>query len=376
MIYDKLYDFQKKIVDKFQYKRSLGLFLDMGLGKTPTALALAERNNCTKVIIITINAKAMETESTNGSWLFWARQSSIDYLFHNKSSKLPFSPDSHDLLILNYEALFKRGDRAKKVDLKDNIIEFVKSCKGHNIAIIVDESHKMKNLQSIQTTAIMQIKRYCLLYANMTFSYLLTGTPFTQGYIDLYAQLKMLGCDMTKGSFCDQFCVRGNLPGLLGWQQPIVGYKNLPALYDLIHEYALTIKSEDVVDLPEKIFRYHPVECSHSFEMFTKEYVAGDEVIKENATHQNKMTNPLVYKTTKKVNNPYFRNIAYPDLKWIAATSGVFWLRARQLSIGFQGNAEESVWFDKTRLDALKTFFHPESLSLNVKVNIRFLLTK
>lgn len=31
-IYEKLYDWQKKIVDKFSYKSAFGLFLDMGLG--------------------------------------------------------------------------------------------------------------------------------------------------------------------------------------------------------------------------------------------------------------------------------------------------------------------------------------------------------
>ena len=45
-IYDKLYPFQKNIVDKFRSYKKFGLFLDMGLGKTPTSLALAEVNNC------------------------------------------------------------------------------------------------------------------------------------------------------------------------------------------------------------------------------------------------------------------------------------------------------------------------------------------
>ena len=38
-IYDKLYPFQKNVVDKFRSYKKFGLFLDMGLGKTPTSLA-------------------------------------------------------------------------------------------------------------------------------------------------------------------------------------------------------------------------------------------------------------------------------------------------------------------------------------------------
>ena len=39
-LYDKLYIFQKKIVDLYHDRNRLGLFLDMGLGKTITSLAL------------------------------------------------------------------------------------------------------------------------------------------------------------------------------------------------------------------------------------------------------------------------------------------------------------------------------------------------
>lgn len=31
MIYEKLFDWQKKLVDNYKHKKSFGLFLDMGL---------------------------------------------------------------------------------------------------------------------------------------------------------------------------------------------------------------------------------------------------------------------------------------------------------------------------------------------------------
>lgn len=360
MIYEKLYSWQKTIVDKFKERDTFGLFLDMGLGKTPVSLAFAEQNNCAKVIVITINAKATETIEIGGSWLNWASQSSIKYIFHNKkSSQSTFMSNVPEMLLVNYESLFIRGnncERTQRITLKDNIKAFINSCKGHNVAIIVDESHKIKNLSSLQTGAIMQIKKLLEITSNRVFTYLLTGTPFTTGYIDLYAQLKILGCNLTKSQFVDAFCVRGNVPGLLGWQQPIASYKNIDELYRLIHRFALTIKSEEVVELPQRVFVEHLLPCNSTFNIFTHEFVEGFDILAEEAKHKDKLNDGIDYRHDKKFGNPYYRNIAYPDLKWIADTAGTFWLRARQLSAGFQGNASESIWYDKTRVIALQNF--------------------
>ena len=349
MIYEILYDWQKKIIDKFKERNSFGLFLDMGLGKTPLSLALAEANNCSKVIVITLNSKATENEDNKGSWFWWAKQSKMNYKICTKSAT-EFSTTDSIFYVVNYEYLFDRGGKGNR--LRDNILSFIKSCNRlttENVAIILDESHKLKNLQSNQTKAVIRLKNLLEDKCNV-FTYLLTGTPFTTGYIDLYSQLKLLGYYGTKGDFIDAFCIRGNIPGLLGWQQPIVGYKNIEGLFNLVHRYAITINSEDVVDLPDKIYVDHPVGFSQSFLLYTSEEIKSD--IKN-----------LINKELKKRNaepiagiNPFYRNIAYPNLKWIAETNGQFWLRARQLSIGFQGNSEEAEWFDKRRLDELKKF--------------------
>ena len=365
-IYEKLYDFQKRIVDKFADRESFGLFIDMGLGKTPLSLAFAERNTCDKVIVITINPKALETESDSGSWLYWAKQSSIKYTTFTKSSNPVFDNKEAELLLINYEALFSRAkDRKKRTVLKEIVSSFIAGCGGHNVAIIVDESHKMKNLQSQQTLAINAIKRALMFRAKNVYTYLLTGTPFTTGYVDLYSQLKMLGYPETKGYFVDQFCVKGNVPGLLGWQQPIVGYKNVNELFRVVHKYAITIKSEEVVDLPDKIFVDHSLPTSESFKLFTHEF-DNERTISDFAKSIDKSawssSNWPVSKANKKINNPFYRDIDYdiarekPIGRWFAETAGTFHLRARQLSIGFQGNESDFKWFDKRRLAQLEHF--------------------
>ena len=182
---------------------------------------------------------------------------------------------------------------------------------------------------------------------------MLTGTPFTQGYIDLYSQLKILGWEGTKSLFIDAFCIQGNVPGLKTWEQPIIGYKNVNKLYNLVHNYGLTIKSDDVVDLPEQVYVYHKIPQSNDMILYTNETLKRDIIQKElDIRHSDYELE--IPKRDGKINNPFYRNIAFPDLEWFAETIGTFWLRARQLSIGFQGNATKASWFNKNRFKELR----------------------
>lgn len=354
-LYNQLFDWQRKTLENIKDKKSYGLWLDMGLGKTVLGLSLAEIHDCNKIMIISINSKAIETKDVKYSWLWWANQMKLTYNFYDKKYKGDFETDSNDLLILNYESLFKRGkDTKTSCDLNDSIVAFIKSCKNQKVAILVDESHKMKDLSSKQTKAIMKIRRDLKVKTRDLYCYLLTGTPFTKGYEDLYSQLKFLGWDETKSKFVENFCRLGNIHGLLGWQQPIIGYKNIDALYDLIHKYAITIKSDLVAPLPEQIFENHVLDSNPDFQLFITEKEIGN-IIAAKMKSKGLEVNPK-YNTLRKINNPFYRNIAYPDFNWLAETNGQFYLRARELSIGFQGNAEEYIWYDYSRLKELEKF--------------------
>lgn len=357
MIYNLLYDWQKEIIDKYKNRKKFGLFLDMGTGKTPISLAFAEQNKCDKILIISINTKVIENEKINGSWANWIQKSDIKYNFKDKYSE-EFDSEAKEVFIINYESLYVRGRKSLKdpLKLKDPVIKFIKSCKFKNVAIIIDESHKIKDLQSLQTKCITKIKNDLATYSNNLYLYLLTGTPFTTGFIDLYSQLKLLGAPMTKTEFKDKFCIMGEKPGLLGWQQPIVGYKNTDQLYNLVHQYAITMKSP--INLPEKIFINHELNMSIPFKFFINKKLEGKKILEY--INKNKLkvdfSNLSDLNVDKKVNNPFYGNIDYPDINYLVSTAGNFWLRARELSIGFQGNSENSIWYDKTRLNELSKF--------------------
>ena len=370
-LYSKLYDWQKPIVDFAATKSSYGLFLEMGLGKTVMALALAERLGAERIVVVTKKSKATETVDTPGSWQQWSR--SMDPVPELLTKKTVPGTEPVRLLVVNYESVFKREPGEPKSKRKSStpslapfIKEFVNACKFKKVCLFLDESHCIKDPSSSQAKALKQFKLELKCVAKELHTYLLTGTPFTTGFIDVWNQLKFLGCPMTKTEFKDCFCVLGNIRGLLGWQQPIVRYKNVDDLYRLIHEYAVTIKSEDVVKLPEQVFQYHKLPPTPYFDVLTKETLSLDDLRTFSARRIADGFDPLPddYKffpvSKTRVVNPWFRDVAFPNSKWLADTPSLLWLRARQLSAGFQGNAESFLWFDDGRLDRVRSILTDE----------------
>ena len=118
------------------------------------------------------------------------------------------------------------------------------------------------------------------------------------------------------------------------------------------------MKSEDVIDLPEKVFVEHVLPKSVEIDLYSKERIKNELILsylnKQNVLDVN-ILNSYNKKDTQSL-NPFYRNIDYPSTKWIADTTGTLWLRARELSIGFQGNAEEYKWYHRNRLDKLEEF--------------------
>lgn len=372
MLYDSLFNWQKQIVEEYVDKRQFGLFLDMGLGKTPLSLAFAEAHECEKILIVSINKKALEDESVEGSFFWWAKKMEYAYAMHNKKVSFreegakkwrrKISPETKDILLINYEGLYRPGQsedvggrKRKRCVLTPIVEDFIASCKGKKVCVIIDESHKIKELNSLQTIALKRIERDLSFNTPHVWTYLLTGTPFTKGFEDLYSQLKFLGWSGNKDEFTSRFCVKGCVWGLAEWQQPIVGYKNVDQLYELIHRFAMTIKSESVIRLPEQVFVYHKLPNTEEMTLLTCEKLKKPLI--EAYVEKRKIELPYPLGDAPNggvVNNPFFRNIAFPDLKWIAETAGSFWMRSRQLSVGFQGNDEEFEWYDRSRLASLK----------------------
>ena len=152
--------YQKRAVKKARFKKSFGLFMAPGTGKTLTALSIiANHYNAGRVSsVLIIGPKIAER--------VWREQVNqhligpVEFLDWHDSDDMVWGELTFKFC--NPEKIWRKPDP------------------GHYDAIIVDESQCIKNRESKQSQFIQQLKA--------PFKYILTGTPIDRDPIDLWSQ--------------------------------------------------------------------------------------------------------------------------------------------------------------------------------------------
>ena len=215
---------------------------DMGLGKTlmsiTTACIRKERYGVKKTLII------CGINSVKYNWQQEIKLHSYEqgtvFAGKNISERLELleawvnDEDTNYFGIINIESL-------QKAEILDIL---VRACKKNIIGmVIIDEIHKCKNPTSIRGKAIQKL--------NPTYKLGLTGTPLMNRVEELYNILKWLGAETkTFTQFKQYYC---NFGGYMN--REIIGYKNLPQLREVLATCMLRRRKEDVLDLPDKLYK-------------------------------------------------------------------------------------------------------------------------
>lgn len=161
----ELFEYQKQGIE-FLVSRQGGMLLDeQGLGKTIQALKACEKVD-PQVLVIVCPA------IMRGTWS------------HHVANLMPSNIQT---IINSYEWYVKL----------DNYKSLLKSIKGKQVAVIVDESHYIKTPTSKRTKTVQHL----LSLDNIVFKVLLSGTPVTRDVDDLYTQLKVFYPDFCKSIF-------------------------------------------------------------------------------------------------------------------------------------------------------------------------------
>lgn len=261
MVYEKLYPYQKEIVDR-QDKLSSALFMDMGTGKTITSLALYEKSKKPKLLIICLVSKLYDWEDEV------KENFSLKPKVLDKGTKKNLTMLDNDCLIVNYESVWR---------LDQTLLNTI----DNEWYIIVDESHKIKNPKS-------KIGKFMSKLSSRTNSKcVLTGTPQSQGYIDYYMQLMFVDIfEMSLRKFEEEYCVYelvkrqlwngGEM--IMRYYNELKEYRNVRKLDNIIHTNCVFFKRDVEDDLiPQHI--NVKIKKHKSFDKFKKTKVFNDDII-------------------------------------------------------------------------------------------------
>lgn len=122
--------------------------------------------------------------------------------------------------------------------------------------VVIDELSSFKNHQTARHKALMKVRPKVRRIVG------LTGTPASQGLMDLFAEFKLLDMGARLGRFIGQYRLNYFKPDKVNG--PIVySYKLLPGaeerIYEQISDITISMKAVDHLDMPELISTEYPV---------------------------------------------------------------------------------------------------------------------
>ena len=227
----KLYPHQLKALEQCADKNRVAFYHDMGLGKTFTgAEKLVQLNELINLIVC--------QKSQVDYWLEHFEKY-YEYQLFNLTTKNGYSgflenmkkPKTAIIGVINYDLIWRRTDLLK---LKD-------------FTLLLDESSLIQNETSKRCKFILKLKPDNVI--------LLSGTPVGGKYEKAWSQMKLLGWDISKKIYWNQFVRTRKLSWLGRSINLVVGYKNVERLKRKLRDYgAVFKKTEEVLNLPNQNF--------------------------------------------------------------------------------------------------------------------------
>lgn len=235
------HEYQRHCLQRIIDTKKIGLYIDMGLGKTVTTLTAIkelkyERLQVRKVLVIAPKKVAESTWSKEKDKWDHTKMLRVSKVLGSTAKRIQALNTPADLYIINRENV------VWLVDYYRNEWPFD--------MVVIDESSSFKNHKSKRFKALASIS------GKITRLVELTGTPSPNGLEDLWAQVYLLDSGERLEKRYTQFRERYFNPGDRG-QNIIYNYKpklgSEQAILDKISDICISMKSEDYLQLPDLI---------------------------------------------------------------------------------------------------------------------------
>lgn len=244
-----LYNHQKQGLEDTKNFKKVAYFWDMGTGKTfvgsEKAMDLGDN--------ILLVCQKSKMDDWKKHFLEYYAHKIVLYDLTKKEELTQYIkafeiPQYIKVGIINYDLVFRRKE-----------LKLLK-----NFTLILDESSVIQNEKTSRATAILNFN-----FSNII---LLSGTPVSGKYEKLWSQSNLLGWKISKKLFLKHYTIteKFELPDGT-YTNKIIGYKNIERLKRKLREYGASfLKTEEVMNLPEKTFIDVIIERSKEYKKFNK----------------------------------------------------------------------------------------------------------
>ena len=225
-------------------KHAFALFMDKGTGKTKTAIDKAGElfisGEITGVLVVSLKSlhrqwSVVQIPKHLGCEFvadYWQNKPMSEAIMHPSNKLAWLSTYIQALLVDRHFEMCCR---------------FIEQHNGKVLMIVDESSHSIKNRSSQQSQRASQLGQRCKYRA------ILSGDPRPKSPLDIWSQFMFLDERIIgfryKTAFMNRYCVLGGFKG-----KEIVGEKNSSELTQKISNYAFTIRKEDCLDLPPKVY--------------------------------------------------------------------------------------------------------------------------
>ncbi|EKB53598.1 DEAD/DEAH box helicase [Falseniella ignava] len=246
----KPYPYQATMIDYIEVHEVSALFLQMGLGKTVITLSaihnlMFNSFEVKKVLIIAPIRVARDTwpdECDKWEHLKLLRYSTVIGSVKERTQALKEKADIYFINRENIDWLVNKSNIPFDFDM-----------------VVIDELSSFKSHTAKRFKALIQVRPYIKRIVG------LTGTPSSNGLMDLWAPFRILDKGERLGRFISHYRQTYFNPdkrnGMI-----IYSYKLKPggeeAIYDKISDITVSMKAEDYLEMPELIMNKVPVELS------------------------------------------------------------------------------------------------------------------
>ena len=325
----KLFKHQEEALEELKGKKRYALLMEQGTGKTLVAIKRLEKlvkaKKVKNIIIVALSAGVPNWEAELKRFLEAPRSFNIiEYKgtapARKKLLEAAKASNKTNIIILNYEKI--RLDKKELIKFKPDLL-------------ILDESQKVKNRNAQVTKATKLISNKC------EYVYLLTGTPMSVGYEDIFGQFLIMN-ETILGTRWKDFENRYlELGGFQGKQ--IIGYKNVRELKKKIRANSYSVKKKDCLDLPpvtiQNLYCELGPKAKAAYKKLDKELMAEFEGQEIN------ITEALINRSN---------NIKDKKDLLVLDSALIKSMKLQQITGGFIKNEEQVLLIDKSKINLLK----------------------